>query len=217
MPTKYVVRNFTKNMHYHVFNRGVEKRKIFLDENDHNIFLYYLSIYLLPLEEALTLYPKLPIRLHQKNLNKEVELLSYVLMPNHFHLLLRQNTINGISKLLKQVTNAYTFYFNTKYERVGGLFQGVFKAVQIDTDEQLLHTSRYIHLNPVVADIVKNPKYYKWSSYPEYISEDKPAQSFVQKGSILSYFSSPAKFEDFVRDQVDYARELEKIKHLTLD
>src|SRR4030042_4414876 len=145
MPAKNVVRDFSENSFYHIFNRGVEKRDIFLDQQDHKIFIYYLTVYLYPLPKVLEVYPKLPIRLHNKNLSQEVEILSYCLMPNHFHLLLKQNTVNGISKLLKQLTNAYTFYFNQKYKRVGGLVQGRFKAVKILNDELLLHISRYIH------------------------------------------------------------------------
>lgn len=133
MPSKYVVRNFSENSYYHVFNRGVEKRNIFLDEKDYRFFETYLSIYLNPLKRVLEKYPDLPLRLHNKNLSKEVKLMAYCLMPNHFHLLLKQKTKDGISKLLKQITNAYTLYFNQKNKRVGGLMQGRFKAAQISS------------------------------------------------------------------------------------
>lgn len=217
MPSKHVIRNFSENSYYHVFNRGVEKRKIFLDEQDYNMFLYYLSIYLLPLEQVLLLYPDFPLRLYGKNLNKEIMLISYCLMPNHFHLLLKQNSLDGVSKLLKQVTNAYTFYFNNKYKRVGGLMQGRFKAVSIETDELLLHIIRYIHLNPVVAGLVKNPKDYKWSSHNHYLGNGEITKSFVDTCRTLSYFTSVKKFESFILDHADYARELDKMKHIVLE
>ena len=217
MPAKHVVRNFAENSYYHVFNRGVEKRIIFLDEQDYNMFLYYLSIYLLPLEQVLRFYPNFSIRLYNKNLSEEIELISYCLMPNHFHLLLKQKNKDSTSKLIKQVTNGYTLYFNTKYERVGGLFQGVFKAVGIDTDALILHVARYIHLNPVVANIVKDPKEYMWSSHKEYFDKEKHHKSFVNKNTLLSYFSSPEKMNDFVTDYIEYAKEIDKIKHLTLE
>ena len=76
-------------------------------------------------------------------------------MPNHFHLLLKQTIDNGISHFLSKFTNSYTKYFNTKYNRVGPVFQGVFKSVHIESDEQLMHLSRYIHLNPVVSAVVE--------------------------------------------------------------
>ncbi len=90
MPSKNVVRNFAPDNYYHVLNRGVEKRTLFLDKQDHLIFLYYLRVYLLPLEKLLLLYPKLPLRFYSKNLSEEVKIIAYCLMPNHFHLLLEQ-------------------------------------------------------------------------------------------------------------------------------
>jgi len=138
MPSKYVVRNFAEDSYYHVYNRGVEKRDIFLDEKDYRFFETYLYIYLSPLKKVLEKHPDLPLRLHNKNLSEEVKLMAYCLMPNHFHLLLKQKTKNGISKLMKQITNAYTLYFNQKNNRVGGLMQGRFKAMQI-TENDLLN------------------------------------------------------------------------------
>lgn len=107
-----------------------------MDEKDYRFFETYLSIYLYPLPEVLKRYPDVPSRLHSKNLSNDVELLAYCLMPNHFHLILKQKTIHGISKLMKQMINAYTLFFNQKNNRTGSLMQGRFKAVQI-TDAHL--------------------------------------------------------------------------------
>lgn len=215
MPSKHVVRNFVEDSYYHVFNRGVEKRNIFLDEQDYRMFLYYLLVYLMPLEKVLSRYPKLPIRLYNKNLSSELDLVTYCLMPNHFHFLLYQKSRNGISKLMKQLTNAYTLYFNQKYKRVGGLVQGSFKAVAIETDELLLHISRYIHLNPIIREIVQTLEDYEWSSYVDYTTEN--VNSICKIAVILSHFSTPGAYKKFVLDQIDYARELECIKHLMID
>lgn len=215
MPSKYTVRNFAENCFYHVFNRGVEKRTIFLDEQDYRIFLYYLSIYSLPLDKVVLKYPNLPLRLQSKNLHDEINIISYCLMPNHFHLLLQQLTVDGVSKLLKQLTNAYTFYFNQKYQRVGGLVQGSFKAALIETDDILLHISRYIHLNPLMAEIVDNLNTYEWSSYREFIYPNNGGMCLIEP--ILSNFSTENSYEKFVLDQVEYARSLEASKHLLLD
>ncbi len=215
MPSPGVLRNYQEDGYYHIFNRGIEKRPIFLDEQDYQIFLYYMHVYLLPLEKVLLKYPDLPLRLYSKNLNKKVALVAYCLMPNHFHLLLQQKEIDGASKFLKQLMNAYTAYFNKKYLRTGGLVQGRFKAVLIDSDEQLLHVSRYIHLNPLIANLVTDLVLYKWSSYPAYINERRG--ELCRTDIILADFSHGSSYQQFVADEVDYGRILNQIKHFALD
>lgn len=215
MPSKYLVRNFEENAFYHVFNRGVEKRKIFLNSKDFKIFIYYLFVYLKPLDDVFKKYPQLPIRLHPRNLSSEVELISYCLMPNHFHFLLRQFSRNGISRLMKQVTNAYTEYFNKRYKRIGSLMQGTFKAVKVETDEQLIHLSRYIHLNPVVDGIVNDVDDYNWSSYKDFIMGN--SRGLCNISVILNLFKSSDEYKNFVKDQINYALELKKIEGLIID
>ncbi|MDD5416193.1 MAG: transposase [Candidatus Daviesbacteria bacterium] len=215
MPSKYVVRSFTEDSYYHVFNRGVEKRDIFLDDKDYHFFQAYLFIYLRPLKEVLKKYPDLPLRLYSKNLSEEVELIAYCLMPNHFHLLLKQKTKNGISKLMKQITNAYTLFFNQKYKRVGGLMQGRFKAVSVISDNLFVHLVRYIHLNPVSSELTQNPDNYSWSSYPDYLGKD--TEFSCSKNEILSYFPSQEAMKSFHEDQIDYAKELHKIKNVIIE
>ena len=219
MPSKYVVRNFAKNSYYHVFNRGVEKRDIFLEDKDYRLFQYYLFIYLRSLEEVLEKHPDLPLRLSTKNLSEEVRLIAYCLMPNHFHLVLRQKTKDGISKLLKQVTNAYTFYFNRKHNRAGALMQGPFKAATVTDDSSFTHLVRYIHLNPVVANLTKDLDTYPWSSYPDYLGDylGEEVELPVAKTKALSHFPSLKAFEKFHEDQAGYEAGLEQIKHLAID
>lgn len=215
MPSKNVVRNFAPDSFYHVYNRGVEKRIIFLDREDHQIFLYYLRVYLLPLEKLLLLYPELPLRFYSKNLSEEVKLISYCLMPNHFHFLLEQKTQNGISKFIKRLTNAYTQYFNQKYQRVGGLMQGRFKAINVETDEYLIQLSRYIHLNPLKANLTDNLKDYPWSSYHEYT--DQRNLPLCSSGAILNFFKSAKKYQQYILDQTNYNQEIDKIANLLLE
>ncbi len=214
MPSKYVVRNYTEGGIYHIFNRGVEKRKIFMSSQDYRIFMYYIFVYTAPLPKVLTSYPNHPFRLQQKNLSNEVEILAYCLMPNHFHFLLKQNTKDGITKFMKQMTNAYTEYFNKKYKREGGLMQGKYKAAEVESDKILLHISRYIHLNPVVAGLCEKVNDYPWSSINEFV-ENKEILCHIK--SVLEQFSSSKKYESFVLDHLDYARELENIKHVLMD
>ena len=146
------------------------------------------------------------------------DILSYCLMPNHFHLLLKQNSENGISKLLGNLQNSYARYFNIKNERIGHLFQGQFKAVKIDSEEQLLHVSRYIHLNPYSSAVVKDLnalQKYEWSSLPEYL--DKVLFNLCSKKNIIGNFKNKESYKKFVLDNADYQKELENIKHLTFD
>lgn len=215
MPSKNVIRNFVEGGFYHVFNRGVEKREIFLDEQDYRIFLYYLVAYLQPLKEILKKYPNFPPRLYNKNLSSKIDLLCFCLMPNHFHLLVSQSINDGVSKFLKQLTNAYTQYFNQKYRRVGCLFQGRFKAVTIENDEQLIHVSRYIHLNPLIDNLVENPRFYKWSSFQEYV--ENLNFSLCKKNLIFSYFKTPYKYEEFIQDQAEYLKNSMNLSRVLID
>lgn len=215
MPSKYVVRDLRGNSYYHVFNRGTEKRIIFLDEQDYRIFLFYIFVYVTPLDQLKAKYSDLPARLFINNLADDIDVVAYCLMPNHFHLLLRQRLPMSMPQLLKQVANGYTIYFNTKYKRVGGLMQGRYRAAIIDSDDLLIHVARYIHLNPVVSGLCKHPGEYEWSSYGNYIG--KEGRLNCATTAVMSRFGSVEKWEEFHVGQIDYARALEEIKHLAID
>lgn len=207
--------------YYHIFNRGVARMPTYSKKKDYERFITCLDFYRhnnLPckLSRLLQLPKEMQEEIHttfEKEHNHGVTLISYSLMPNHFHLLLRQETDKGISTFMTHVINSYTRYFNTKYNRVGPVYQGVFKAVRIETDEQLLHVSRYIHLNPLVSLIVTEKEFltYRWSSLQAYLQKDF---SLVDSTPVLDHFSSAQDYLQFVLDQADYGKELEKIKHL---
>lgn len=146
---------------------------------------------------------------------KIVNIICFCLMPNHFHFLLRQNRENGITEFASKLSNSYTKYYNTKNKRVGPLLQGDFKAVHVENNEQLLHLSRYIHLNPLVGYVTKELESYKWSSYREYIGLEN--SDYCTKDIILDQFKSVEDYKQFVLDYEAYARELERIKHQLLD
>lgn len=133
-----------------------------------------------------------------------------------FHLLLQQVMDGGIITFLSRFSNSYTKYQNTKTNRVGPLLSGVFKSVHIEDDEQLVHLSRYIHLNPVVSYVIKEEELlsYPWSSLPDYLKEDS---SLVDLKPVLNLFKSAEDYKEFVVDQIDYGKKLEEIKHLTLE
>jgi putative transposase len=215
MPSRFRIREFEEQGYYHIFHRGIEKKKVFLDNQDYRMFLYYLKVYLQDPKDLLIKYPQLPPRLQAKNLTSQITLIAYCLMPNHFHLLLQQSTKDAISKFMKQLLNAYTFYFNKKYERTGAIFEGRYKATRISSDDLLIHVARYIHLNPVVAKLVNDPGTYKWSSQKDYLTDKN--KSFVNPKTVLSFFKTIRDYQNFVKDQISYAKELAKIKHLTID
>lgn len=148
---------------------------------------------------------------------KLVEILAFALMPNHFHFLLKQNIEEGIPKFISTWQNSYARYFNTKYKRKGSLFCEMFKAVRIESREQLIHVSRYIHLNPVTSFLIKieDFEYYPYNSFCSY--SGKKDYEFINKDVIFSEFRSKDSYRKFVFDQVDYQRKLDRIKHFLLD
>ncbi len=211
------------NEFYHIFNRGVARNPIFTSKSDYRQAMLSLQYYKyrdLPMKLArlkeLTILERNNILSSIQSRKKYVEIISFVLMPNHFHFLLKQTSENGISRFISQFTNSYTRYFNTKHDRVGALLQGVFKAVHVETDEQLLHLSRYIHINPVVSFIIKESELfsYPWSSLPLFLKRDS---SIGDSRSILDRFSSIESYKQFLLDNISYGKELDKIKHLTFE
>jgi len=211
---------------YHIINRGLTAQTIFSCprhyQRSFELMLYYQNQNP-PLRysyfSALTSSVK-EEKLNQLRNNKEilVEIFAYCFMPNHFHFLLKQMVDNGISNFLSKFSNSYTRYFNTKHKRIGPLFQGKFKSVLVSNEQQLIHLSRYIHLNPYSSGIVKSLKnlsQYTYSSFPEYLGLTN--NSICQKDMILDYFKKKNSYHDFVFDQAVIQRELDIIKHSTLE
>jgi len=211
---------------YHVLNRGVASLPTFLDKNDFKraieTMLYYQN-QSPPLKYAKFL--ELSRERRQRllgELKREkkvwVEILTYCLMPNHFHFLLKQVVDNGISKFVGQFANSYTRYFNTKHNRTGPLFQGKFKAKRVETEEQFVHLSRYIHLNPYSGGIIKTQKQladYPFSSLKEFL--DTSSFSVCNQEPLMASFKNRQTYREFVFNQADYQRKLELIKHLALE
>lgn len=198
---------------YHIYNRGVEKRTIFTSRKD---FLQFLK--------AIFYYqqtnPGIKLSLSNYEVEKRkppfnFEILTYTLMPNHFHLLLKQIVHDGIIISLQQLLTSYSKYFNIKHKRVGPLFQGRFKSVAIESDEQLIHTARYIFLNPYTSGLVDNIAGYEWSAYFEYF-KDVNLKMCNQK-ILLDCLKSKKYFMEFINDYADYARSLSMIKNQLSD
>lgn len=212
------------NEYFHIFNRGIDHRPTFTDLINFRRAKETIQFYR---------FASLPIKLSQflvlgNNRRQEifnqidksntlVDIICYCLMPNHFHFLLQQKQENGISKFLSNFQNSYTRYFNTKRRRIGPLFLDQFKAVRVETNEQLLHLSRYIHLNPYTSYVVKNItqlENYQWSSLADYL-EGK--NELCAKKIILDFFKKPEDYKKFIFDQANYQRDLKSIEHLTFD
>lgn len=198
MPAKNTVRAYVPDSFYHVYNRGVEGRKIFLDDEDYRVFLNLLKRYLSKDPEfghgrdGVTFYD-------------EIELNTYCLMPNHFHLLLYVGeNPRAIADLMRRICTSYTVYFNKKYKRVGQLLQGRFRASRVHADEYLLHISRYIHLNP------REYKQWPYSSIQHYIGNWQA--EWVRPARIYELYEW-GTYERFLDDFEDYRKSLEKIEN----
>ncbi len=190
MPKKNSLKKYQPNTIYHLYNRGVDKKNIFKDKKDYEHFLYLIDKYLSPPPEKSLFTPK--------SLHGKIELLCYTLMPDHFHLLIKQFTDKAITQFIRKICTAYSMYFNKRYKRNGTLFEGRYRAVIVETNEQLLHLSRYIHLNSHLAGLF-TVKAYNYSSYHYFIGKEKP--QWLNSQLILNYFNQTQKdqsYEDFV-------------------
>lgn len=211
---------------YHVMNKSIAGYTVFNSDNDYSRMLQaleYFSIaerlpkfsYFLQRSQEVgktfstyldQCFPK-PKRL--------VQIVAYCFMPTHLHLLLIPLTSNGVATLMSNVLNSYARYFNIKHKRPGRLWAGPFKNVYVGSDEQLWHLTRYIHLNPVTAHLVGRAEDWYFSSYREYVSPSKVRRPLCDYVGLLEI--KPRDYHLFVEDQVDYQRELAKIKALLLE
>lgn len=213
------------NQFYHVFNRSIARQPIFLNKRDYQRMIQVIDFYRYPKPRLrFSFFDRLPSDEKEnflRELRKEmpiVEIISYCLMPNHFHFLLRPIADFGISDFIRNIQHSYSKYFNVKNDRSGSLFQGMFKAVLIETDEQFVHVSRYIHLNPVSSYLIEADQLenYPWSSFKEYVAKSSNS-TFLDKKLIMEWFKSAENYKQFVLDQADYQRGLEEIKHLIIE
>lgn len=217
MPAKNSVKEYEAGGYYHIYNRGVEKRVICIDEGDYKNFLGILKMYLIaPNLQGLTLQvdgneKSMAPTKKPNNFASEISLICYCLMPNHFHLLVRQNSDRSIASFLQTIMTKYVVYFNKKYNRKGGLFQGRYKAVRITNENQFTYITKYIHRNPVDLMPARSDLGglidYKYSSYGNYLGLFK--QSWVKTEDILHYFSpiNPKfSYQNFVEETGDISR-----------
>lgn len=206
-------KNFAPGEYYHIFNRGNAKMNIFRDADDHTFFLFRLKEYLFP-EWNLR---RAPSARYERSVFPEesFSLVAYCLMPNHFHLLIGQNTDISISTLMLRLSGSYGKFFNKKYDRVGSIFQDQFKAVHVESNPQLLHLSSYIHLNPITAGLETSLDTYPYSSYLEYAGLRKG--TLCKREIILDQFKDSAEYAAFVLDSRETIERNKEIESLLLD
>lgn len=203
---------------YHVFNKSISDYGIFknIDNGQRflNVFEYYNN------HLVTKSYSQFVVRkkFEYKNIIYPVEnslskILSYCIMPDHYHFLLKILKDNSFSKFISDVENSFTRYFNIKFGRKGPLWQNSFKAVEIRSNEQFLHVSRYIHLNPTTGRLVDKPEDWILSSYKDFITDKELLKNFIKEISI----NDMGDYKEFVENNIEYQRDLKHIKKLTLD
>ena len=212
--------SFATGEFYHIYNRGTDKRRIFMSRSDRNRFLALL--YLANQDEPVDLKLQgLTLLEIERTGEPLIEIVAYCLMPNHFHLLIRELEEGGISKFMQKITTGYTMYFNKWHERNGALFQGTFKATHVADDRYLRYLISYIHLNPIkliepkwkevgITDKARAERYlenYTESSYLDYLGKKRPEGMILTHEALPEYFSSGADFKTFVTEWLTYSSE----------
>ena len=224
---------------YHVLSRGVDKRKIFLNNKDyfrfiHDLFefnnkepLKNLTYYFKKGQSKVSARPKIEEGRESRKLL--VEILAFCLMPNHYHLLFRSLSSDGIVKFMKRLNMGYAKYFNEKYQRKGTLFEGRYKLVSVSKESHFIHLPYYIHLNPLdlimpkwrkgkIEDYKKAFNFlenYRWSSYLDYIGE-KNFPSVTQRDFLLEFFSGNKEYKKKIEGWIK-ERGLQNIKSILLE
>lgn len=193
MPVKYRVKHFETGAYYHIYNRGVEGREIFLEPEDYGSFLKFLERYVV--RDVSTEYsryksgkPSVLKRRKEMSLEGEVEVAAFCLLPDHFHLLVRQTAEKGITKLMRRLITTYVVYFNRKYKRMGPLFESIYRSVVVNGEEEGLRqrlvalvddlhwhpvTKTARRFGPVLATAQTRPEDYLYTSFKHYIGENK--------------------------------------------
>ncbi len=215
---------FANDEFYHIYNRGVEKRDVFVDEKDYVRFLITLREFN-KIEPTGGLYVQhlikkagssnqvaRPSDLVATDENKLVDIVAYCLNSNHYHMILKQKIDSGISKFMKRIGGGYSGYFNKKYKRSGSLFQGPFKSIHIDSNEYLLYLSAYVNQNNFIHG---GDKYWEYSSYLDFIGKRNGV--LCNKEKVLNQFGSVKEYEEFVDKNAQYLKEKKGLNKYILE
>lgn len=199
MPGRNILKQDVPESYYHVYARGANKQPIFLETAD---YAFFLSL----LKRHLSIEPIANARgVGYVNFHDDIQLLSYCLMSNHFHLMFYQIKPGAMPSLMRRIMGCYSTYFNRKYDRRGALFESRYRASRITSDEYLLHISRYIHLNP------EKWRTYDFSSVHYYLGNTSP--DWVTTEPIKELFGTPSHYLTFLEDYEQYRLVLKQFKH----
>lgn len=200
---------FASNEYYHLFARGSNRENIFLDERDKVRFIFLLCLYTSPLKINNTfwyvsnfikkgVFGFKPDKLSSIIKERNIELICFSIMDNHFHVLVKNIEDEIISAYMHRVLTAYSKYFNSKYKRNGHVFDGPYKAVHVESNGQLLHLSAYIHKNAKdIDEWTQNYEEYPWSTLKDYTGTNRWSD-FICTDIILGQFKTQTDYANFV-------------------
>jgi len=210
---------FLKGSIFHICNKSIANFGIFKDKVNIRRVIYTLDYYnshktVESLSDFLSKKRNRSIKVDLLSNKKRIlKFIAYCIMPDHYHILVKILTNGILSKYIGDVENSFTRFFNNKFNRKGPLWQSRFRSVEIKTDEQLLHVSRYIHLNPTTDYLVDKPEDWEFSSYKYYINNNYYLQNVFNEITI----NNAQTYKKFCEDQIDYQRNLKRIKKLILE
>lgn len=223
MPKRKVV--FAPNEFYHIYNRSTGATTIFSGNKTLNRALALIDFYRYPQRLKFSKYLSLSKEArisYEKSFRKEkplIEIYAFAIMPDHFHFLLKLSVDYPLQKFVANFQNSFAKFFNKRNDRYGSLFQGPFKSKYVQSENYLLHLSRYIHLNPVTSYLIDIDKLktYPGTSLPYYANPEKNSHNLVNTELLIKLAGSLQKYLQFTLNQADYQRRLKKIRGLTLD
>lgn len=206
---------------YHIFSKSIAGFEIFRNISEYKRMKNLLAYYNLinpPWKFSLFLEIKNKQKFYNQHPTKKerlVEIIAYCLMPTHIHLILKGLKPGSISIFMGKILNSYARYFNVKTKRKGPLWESRFKNVLVENDEQLIHLTRYIHLNPVTAYLIDQPEDWEFSSYKEFLSKEEDKNKMCNYLDVVDI--KPKEYQDFVNSQINYQKELANIKKLWIE
>lgn len=218
---------FANDEYYHIFNRGVEKRDVFSDAKDYERFLLSMNILndqrinsmidwrdYKKYNKKSSLDDFLKLRFRSEDRQPYVEIIAYCLNPNHYHFILKQVSDKGIEKFMHKIGISHTKYYNKKHERSGVLFQGVFKAIHIDSNEYLLYLSAYVNKNNFIHGYNKDDRW-PYSSLHHYLG--KTSNPLVHENVVLSQLGNRTDYKTFLEKNALHMRNKKELSSYLIE
>ena len=207
--------SFVPDEYYHIYNRGNSKQKIFHNQHDYE---HFMKLLYLANSNQTFIFREIKDIYEIERKSQLVSIGAYCLMPNHFHLLLIEKEEGGITKFMHKLSTSYSMYYNKKYTRTGGLFEGKFQSEYLDSDQYLKYIFSYIHLNPIklidptwkeegIKDFRKTLKFlegYSLSSYNDYLGVNRKENVIINKEDFPNYFPTIKSFENEILEWINF-------------